>query len=174
MAVKTGRKSAVKVGGAVAGGQPKRSKSDQMLAGKPASDKPQMHLFTQEFAAPELAGIRTLWVEAVAPGLTPQRLASILKAAEDGNPRDYLTLAEDMEERELHYISVLGTRKLAIGGVKPIVEPAGEDARSAEIASAVEDLIKAPAFKLLVEHLTDALGKGFACPEIIWATSKCK
>ena len=149
----------------------KRSRADAMLAGKPASDKPVLKLLTQEFAAPEIAGIRTLWVEAVAPGLTPHRLAAILKAAEEGDPRDYLTLAEDMEERELHYTSVLGTRKRAIVGVERVVEAGGDDARSVEIAEAVEDLVALPAFASMVEHLTDALGKGYAVSEVIWETS---
>lgn len=151
--------------------KPRLSKADEMLSGKPASTKPEKRLLTQEFATPEFAGIRTLWVDAVAPGLTPQRLATILHGAEQGNIRDYLTLAEDMEERETHYASVLSTRKLAIGGVAPIVEAAGEDARSVEIADAIEDLIALPVFEQLVQDLCDGIGKGYSVSEIIWETS---
>lgn len=149
----------------------RRRKADQMLAGKPASDKPQLGLLTEELAAPELAGIRTLWRDAVAPGLTPQKLATTLKEAESGSHIPYLTLAEDMEERELHYAAVLGTRKRAICGVEPVVEAAGEDARSVEIADAVDDLIGQPVFGSMIEHITDALGKGYAVSEIMWETS---
>lgn len=132
---------------------------------------PNKSLLTQELAYPEFTGIRTLWHEAVSPGLTPQRLAAILHGAETGSHWDYLTLAEEMEERELHYRSVLDTRKRAIGSIEPVVEAGGEDARSIEIADAVEDLVRQPPFRLMIEHLGDAVGKGFAVSEIMWETS---
>ena len=49
----------------------------------------------KEIAEPTLTGVRSLMIDAVAPGLTPQRMAAILRAAEQDQPRDYLTLAVD-------------------------------------------------------------------------------
>lgn len=137
----------------------------------PAKAKPNKRVLTEELAFPELAGIRTLWRDAVSPGLTPQGLAGILKAAETGSHWDYLTLAEEMEERELHYASVLGTRKLAVAGVEAVIEAGGEDARAIEIADAIENLISLPVFDDLVQDLLDGLGKGFSVSEIMWETS---
>jgi phage gp29-like protein len=128
-------------------------------------------MLTQEIAAPELAGVRTLWHDSIASGLTPQRLASILQSADQGNLRDYLTLAEEMEEREPHYTSVLGTRKRALSLIDPIVEAGGDSARDREIFDAVMDLIGQPVFADLIEHLVDAFGKGYAVSEIMWETS---
>jgi len=128
-------------------------------------------VLTQEIAAPELAGVRTLWHDAIAPGLTPQRLASILRAADQGDHRDYLTLAEEMEERELHYTAVLSTRKRALSCIDPVVVAGGESARDREIADAVEDLVEQPVFASMIEHLVDAYGKGYAVSEIMWETS---
>ena len=34
----------------------------------------------------------------------------------------YLVLAEEMEEKDPHYASVLGVRKRAVSGITPIVE----------------------------------------------------
>ena len=82
---------------------------------------------TQEVAAPRLTGVRQVWHQSVASGLTPGRLASLLQAAAEGDARDYLTLAEEMEERDLHYASVLGTRKLALAGLNIRVEAATDD-----------------------------------------------
>ena len=39
----------------------------------------------------------------VSSGLTPRRLAVLLQQAADGDLQAYLTLAEEMEERDPHY-----------------------------------------------------------------------
>lgn len=125
----------------------------------------------QEIAGPTLGGTRpTMW-EQVAPGLTPQRLAAILRAADEGDHRDYLSLAEEMEERELHYISVLGTRKRALTGLPIMVEAASDEQADLSIADAVRDLADEPGIRDLLDHQTDALGKGYAVSELIWETS---
>ncbi|HRM75120.1 MAG TPA: DUF935 family protein, partial [Paracoccus sp. (in: a-proteobacteria)] len=45
-------------------------------------------------------GIRQTWSNEIASGLTPPKLAAILRAANAGDNRDLLTLAEEMEERD--------------------------------------------------------------------------
>lgn len=122
----------------------------------------------REQAAPTLTGIRSIWSESVASGLTPARLARILRDAVEGDATDYLILAEEMEERDLHYSSVLSTRKRAVAGIDPTVEAASDDARDVEIADAVRGLVRAPEFPGLVTDLLDALGKGYSACEIIW------
>lgn len=125
----------------------------------------------KEIAAPQLTGVRSLMQEAIAPGLTPARLAGILRAVEEGdNLRDYLTLAEEMEEREFHYISVLGVRKRALQGLDIQIE-AGTDTNSKEIADAVRELCDTPNFIDMIGDLADAIGKGFSVVEIIWHTA---
>jgi len=138
--------------------------------GRPLKKRP----LKREVATPEIAGVRSLMQDAVAPGLTPARLAQILRSAEEGEPRDYLTLAEEMEEREFHYISVLGTRKRALQGLDIQVEEVGEDAAGQEIAEAVRDLVERPAVVDLIGDLADAIGKGFAVAEILWHTDKAR
>lgn len=128
-------------------------------------------LLKNEISAPTLGGVRgTMW-DQVAPGLTPQRLASLLRAADEGDHRDYLTLAEEMEERELHYIAVLGTRKRALTGIPAVVEAASERHTDQQMADAVRNLVEAPMMRDLLDHMTDAIGKGFAVSEIMWETS---
>ena len=63
----------------------------------------------KEVAAPSIAGVRNVWHGAVGGGLTPSRLASMLRSAQEGDVLEYLTLAEEMEEKEFHYRSVLST-----------------------------------------------------------------
>jgi len=60
--------------------------------------------------------------------LTPERLAAILADVRRGEcPAEYLELSQDIELRDLHYRSVLSTRKDAITGLEIKVIPAGED-----------------------------------------------
>lgn len=131
----------------------------------------QYDVLTEELAAPRLASIRSIWHPSVANHLTPGRLAGVLQAAADGDARDYLTLAEEMEERDLHYASVLATRKLAVAGLDVRVEAASDDAADVRHADAVRELVQAPEFGELLAHLVDALGKGYAVGEILWDRS---
>jgi phage gp29-like protein len=108
--------------------------------------------------------------------LTPERLAAILNDVKQGEcPAEYLELAQDIELKDLHYRSVLSTRKDAITGLDVKVIPAGEDKVSTGIAAAVErDIVKNTNAKLyaLIRDMLDALAKGFSVNEIIWDTSK--
>lgn len=126
---------------------------------------------TGEDARPSLTGVRALWTDSVASGLTPGRLAGLLQAAVDGDPHEYLTLAEEMEEREWHYASVLGTRKRSVGGLPVTVEAASDAAADVALADEVRALVRDPAFGDLVDDLMDALGKGYSAVEIVWDKS---
>ena len=127
---------------------------------------------TEPLAEGGMTGIRQTWAGSAASGLTPVKLASILRSCDQGELREFLILAEEMEERDPHYFSVLGTRKRAISGIMPQVEPASDSARDVEIAEAVrEEIAEHPGFADLVEDLLDALGKGFSVVEIDWARS---
>ncbi len=122
-----------------------------------------------EQGRPCLTGVRRAWrTESIAAGLTPERLAAVLRAADGGDIDAYLTLAEEMEERDPHYAAVLGVRKRAVSGLEPQVEAASDAPRDLEIADAVRKLARAPEFTPLLEDCLDALGKGFAAVEIVW------
>lgn len=125
---------------------------------------------TREIAAPGITGVRQAWAGSVASGLTPRAMAAILRACDEGDLNEYLVLAEEMEERDPHYQSVLGIRKRVISGVTPTVKPASDNARDKEIAAAVaRDIAEHDGFSDLVEDMLDALGKGFSVVEITWA-----
>ena len=124
----------------------------------------------QELAGPSLTGVRQVWHNSIASHLTPDRLGSILRAAENNDGHDYLTLAEEMEEREPHYASVIGTRKRAVSGLDVVVESASDDPADVRLADAVRDLVRDAVFSSLIEDLLDALGKGYSVAEIMWQT----
>ena len=127
----------------------------------------------QEQATPSITGVRNAWMSnSMADGLTPAKLASILSAANDGDDFDLLTLAGEMEEREPHYGSVLGTRKLAVESLPITVESASEDKKDEEIAEDIRQLTKRPEFEELISDLLDGLGKGRSTVEIVWQTGE--
>ncbi|MCP1375381.1 DUF935 domain-containing protein [Dyella lutea] len=132
----------------------------------------ELAVLQEEIARPTVTGIRSVWGYApMAGSLTPSRLAAILTDAVEDWPRDYLTLAEEMEERDWHYSAVLGTRKRAVSGLEMSVESASDDANDKKLADAVRELIRAAAFGDMVDDCMDALGKGFSAVEIIWDRS---
>lgn len=123
---------------------------------------------TEEKGKAALASIRNIWYQPVAPGLSPQRLAGILRDAIYGDAKPYLELAEEMEEREPHYASVLSTRKLAVSGLALNVIPASTDKLDVRLADEVRELIERPEFGNVISEMLDALGKGYSAVEIIW------
>ena len=103
-----------------------------------------------------------------AEGLTPRRLAHIHRAAAGGDPIAYLEIAEDMEERDLHYMTVLGTRRRSVAQL-PIHVDAADDSEEAVLH---KDFLDAwVATGALTAHLfdvLDAIGKGYSVMEIDW------
>ena len=128
---------------------------------------------TREIASVSVSGTRRLYQDSIAAGLTPDRLKSVLRAANDGNAHAFLTLAEEMEERDPHYAAVLGVRKRAVLGLERLVESASDDPADIQLADAVRDyLVNPPIFGRLLVSLLDAIGKGYSVVEVRWDTTQ--
>ena len=116
-----------------------------------------------------ITGVRDTFDEFMAARLTPARMARILREAAMGEMHDFLTLAEEMEEIETQYASVLSTRKRAIQSIELQVEASGDSAEEIRLADFVRDTIAShPGSYDLVGDMLDALGKGYSVTEIIW------
>ena len=131
----------------------------------------QMKRLTEEQAWPSLSSVRQIVSGHPAQGLTPARLAGLLRDAEQGDAVAYLELAEDMEEKDLHYLSVMGTRKRAVAQLEITVESASDDKRDVENAGLVREWLRREELKDEIFDILDAIGKGFSLTEIIWETS---
>jgi phage gp29-like protein len=128
---------------------------------------------TRPIATPSLTGVRALWdADSVASGLAPERLAALLKQADEGDGRAYLRLALEMEQRDAHYRSVLATRKRAVTRLPLTVESATDEAPDVALADEIRALTVVPGFRSMLGHALDALGKGYAAIEIRWDTSR--
>lgn len=129
----------------------------------------------KEIARPSMTGVRSIWNNGyVTGGLTPQRLAALLRDATEGNADAQLTLAEEMEEKDLHYASVLGTRKRAVARLPIVVEAASDDPKDVKLADEIRELFKTRRLgtKGMIEESLDALGKGYSAVEIMWDKSR--
>ena len=124
----------------------------------------------EEVAAPTVTGVRQILSGHPAQNLTPQRLTALLLAAEQGDALAYLELAEEMEEKDLHYRSVLSTRKLQVAGLPVKVEAATDAAEDVKAADLVRDFIDTGVLAEAVQDILDAVGKGYSVCEIMWDT----
>lgn len=124
----------------------------------------------EEIAAPTVTGVRQILSGHPAQNLTPQRLTALLLAAEQGDALAYLELAEEMEEKDLHYRSVLSTRKLQVAGLPVKVEAATDAAEDVKAADLVRDFIDTGVLAEAVQDILDAVGKGYSVCEIMWDT----
>ena len=103
-------------------------------------------------------------------GLTPVKLAAILREADGGNVRSQMELYEDMEEKDPHLFSQMQTRKLAVTGLDWEVQPFSPDNEQDKvIAEWIKDQLRGiENLDDILTNLLDAIGKGVSIMEIIW------
>lgn len=131
-------------------------------------------MLREEQAAATMSGVRNSFAGMhPSAGLTPERLSQILREAEAGDPYRYLELAEEMEEKDLHYLAVLGTRKQAVSQLELEVEAVSSSAEDQRAADLVRELLIDGPVQLesALLDVLDAIGKGFSATEIIWDTA---
>ncbi len=116
------------------------------------------------------------WQQPIAVGMTPERLADILRRNDyEGDHVDMLTLGKEMEERDLHYYSQVQSRINAIAHVPMRVEPFDEDDKRAEkIAKEFNELViqkDDESWSSLIVNLMDAVPQGYSIVQPIWDTT---
>lgn len=122
----------------------------------------------EQVAQPTIGSVRNIQSGHPADGIEPVRLSAILRQAETGDAMSYLELAEQMEEKDLHYAAVLGVRKRAIRSLEMRVEPGDDSAPAKEVAEIVREALGSAAIKEDLIDMLDALGKGYSVTEIMW------
>lgn len=129
-------------------------------------------VLTTEVAGATLAGVRTPIAGYPADGMNPVRLANLLREADQGNPQRYFELAEQVEERDLHYLGVLGTRKRQVSQIDAAVEAASDSAQDVARADMVRAWLRRDELADETFDILDAIGKGDSFTEIMWDTSE--
>jgi len=128
-------------------------------------------VMTRDVAAPTVGSIRSPYAGYPADGLNPVRLANILRAADMGDPLAYFELAEQIEERDPHYLGVLGTRKRSVAQIDATVDAASDNAMDVAIADDIRRWIDRDELAEETFDILDGVGKGDSFTEIIWDTS---
>lgn len=103
-----------------------------------------------------------------ADGLTPQRLARILRSSAEGDPLAYFELAEDIEERDAHYLSVLATRRRSVAQLPITVKAASDSAEHKKHAELVQGWIDDGVLRAALFDVLDGIGKGLSVTEVDW------
>lgn len=118
----------------------------------------------------KMASLHQEFAEHPARGITPQKLYSILSAAEQGDLVAQSDLFEDMEERDTHIFAEMGKRKRALLTLDWRVDPP-PDASAAEktLAEYAEQRLNmlTDLEDVVLDALT-AIGHGFSCLELTW------
>lgn len=130
-------------------------------------------ILTEEVMGATLGGVRSPLTGYPGDGLTPDRLARILREADGGDPLRYMELAQTIEERDLHYQGVLGTRRRAVSQLDITVEAAEDGGEEGERwAKVVRKWLQRDELQADLFHILDAIGKGYSGTEIIWDASE--
>ncbi|GAA6761739.1 MULTISPECIES: phage portal protein family protein [Thermus] len=103
-----------------------------------------------------------------ARGLTPERLARILREADAGDLSAQAELFEEMEERDALLFSLLQTRKLAVVGLDWRLEPAEEGRDARRILRAVEEVWWGLPLEDLMTDLLSAIPQGVSVVAVAW------
>lgn len=127
---------------------------------------------TQEVAAPRMGTARSPSPGYPGDGLNPVRLANLLRAADLGQPKQFLELAEQIEERDPHYLGVLGTRRRSVAQLDITVEAGSDDPEDERIAQMVRDYVERDELSEDIYHILDCLGKGFSGTEVVYEASE--
>lgn len=101
----------------------------------------------------------------------PDKLVSLFKRADQGDPRELQQLTAEIEARDGHIGGVLETRRKAAAKLPWRAEALTDDPRDVEIADAVQrDILDARWFRGMVRKLLDAVVKGWSVCSLRWAT----
>ncbi len=122
----------------------------------------------EEVAGAHVGGVRQ-WISGhPADGMTPIKLASILRAADQGEVEAYFELAEDIEERDSHYLAQLATRRRSVSQLPITVNPASDSPEHQKHAEFLREWIKTGVLRSGLFDMLDAIGKGISVMEVDW------
>jgi phage gp29-like protein len=108
-------------------------------------------------------------------GLTPERLASLLREADNGDVYRQMELFEEMLEKDGHLQALFQARRLAVTRRNYNIIPASEDSKDLEIADEVDKMIKRiKGWKNIVGDILDCVPKAFSVCQLMWAAEEGK
>ncbi|WP_447588660.1 DUF935 domain-containing protein [Aquipseudomonas campi] len=117
-----------------------------------------------------LAQLHAEFADHPSSGLTPPRLARILRDAEQGDIRAQCELFQDMEEKDAHLLAEIGKRRRALTTVDwQVLPPRNPDKTEQAEADWLNEVLQdLPDIEDLLFDMLDGIGKGFSAIELDW------
>ncbi|NHO33319.1 DUF935 domain-containing protein [Acetobacter fallax] len=117
---------------------------------------------------PTLVGSRPAIHTTPIGNIDPRMLGSLLTDAAQGNSLSWQTFCEEIESRDLHYLSVLSTRKRTVAQVPITVTDAGPSRKQKKQAQFVRDWVERGVLRHAIFDMLDAIAKGWSVHAIEW------
>jgi phage gp29-like protein len=124
-----------------------------------------------------VVGDLALWNQSarIGGGVTPDRISAILRAADSGDMRQLMDLANECRQRDAHLHAVLATHEETIASLPwQLVSssPTNERAKDRRAREWCVNVLRAtPALQRLLGHLAGAVYYSYAVSEIMWTKS---
>ena len=104
-------------------------------------------------------------------GIDPRGLGGIIRAADTGNSKQWMIVAEQIEELFPHYTSVLSKRRRQVALLPITVQNADESRAAKKHGDFVRAWLETGVLRpKVIYDMLDALAKGYSAHEIIWET----
>lgn len=124
---------------------------------------------TEPVAGPDIFGNRPAIISTPIIGLDPEMMGAAIRAADEGDSLVWQTIAETLEERDLHYLGVLNTRKRTVAQLPITVSAASSDPEHEKHKEFIEAWLRDELVAHMLFDMLDAIGKGWSVHELTWS-----
>ncbi|WP_336947381.1 DUF935 family protein [Asaia sp. HN010] len=124
---------------------------------------------TEPVAGPDIFGNRPAIISTPIIGLDPEMMGAAMRAADEGDSLFWQTIAETLEERDLHYLGVLNTRKRTVAQLPITVSAASSDPEHEKHKEFIEAWLRDELVAHMLFDMLDAIGKGWSVHELTWS-----
>jgi len=124
---------------------------------------------SQPVAGPDIFGNRPAIISTPIIGLDPEMMGTAMRAADEGDSLVWQTIAETLEERDLHYLGVLNTRKRTVAQLPITVSAASSDPEHEKHKEFIEAWLRDELVAHMLFDMLDAIGKGWSVHELTWS-----
>ncbi|KGB22913.1 DUF935 domain-containing protein [Acetobacter pomorum] len=128
----------------------------------------QLSTLRQDVAGPTVLGSRSAISTLSMEWVNPAMVGDMLRAASDGDSQQWQEFCSLIEQKDLHYLGVLSTRKRTISQLPISVEAASSDPIHQKHADYVRDWVKKGILRAALFDMMDALAKGFSVLSVSW------
>lgn len=129
---------------------------------------PAWMLQRQPVGSANLTGSRSAITTMSMEWVDPASVGEMLRSASQGNSQAWQEFCELIEQKDLHYLGVLSTRKRTVSQLPITVDDAGSDPLQKRQGEFVRDWIAKGILQRSLFDMLDAIAKGFSVQALQW------